>query len=152
MSTLTEQEWKRVQPLLKNIDVRRQEAAYNRLVKGETLVKAGEPYGYSRQDVNLIVKAVMKWYEKLNSMPDKPQPPKGWVTVEFFVPRNHVVDVRRVVEAMYPQPKPESEPAGKEKGPARSRERSSKPETRAPSARTSTPQGPRQRVPRQPRR
>jgi len=124
MSSLTEQEWKRLLPLLKNIDPNRQQAAYNRLVLGTTLVKAGELYGYSRQDVNLIVKAVMKWYEKLNSMPDKPKPPKGWVTVEFFVPRNHVPDVRRVVEAMYPQPKPA--PEAKEKGPVRSRGRSSK--------------------------
>jgi hypothetical protein len=124
MSSLTEQEWKRVQPLLKNIDIHRQEAAYNRLVKGMTLAKAGEPYGYSRQDVNLIVMAVMKWYEKLNALPEKPKPPKGWVAVEFFVPRNHVVDVRRVVEAMYPQPSPEPPP--KEKGPARSRTKPSK--------------------------
>lgn len=124
MSSLTEQEWKRLLPLLKNIDPNRQQAAYNRLVLGTTLVKAGELYGYSRQDVNLIVKAVMKWYEKLNSMPDKPKPPKGWVAVEFFVPRNHVTDVRRVVEAMYPQPKPA--PEAKEKGSVRSRGRSSK--------------------------
>ena len=78
----------------------------------------------------------MKWYEKLNSTPDKPQPPKGWVAVEFFVPRNHVVDVRRVVEAMYPQPTPESEPPPKEKGPAGPRKRSSKAGARSQSARS----------------
>lgn len=126
MSTLTEQEWKRVEPLLKNIDVNRQHAAYNRLVCGMTLAAAGEPFGYSRQDVNLIVKAVLKWYEKLNSMPDKPKAPKGWVAVEFFVPRNHVEDARRVIEAMYPPPVAAAEPPQKEKGPARSRARSPK--------------------------
>ena len=120
MSTLTEQEWKRVEPLLKNIDVNRQRAAYNRLVCGMTLAAAGEPFGYSRQDVNLIVKAVLKWYDKLNSMPDKPKPPKGWVAVEFFVPRNRVDDARRVIEALYPQPQTEAGAAAEEKGPARS--------------------------------
>ncbi|HEY2927991.1 hypothetical protein [Piscinibacter sp.] len=104
MPQLTEQEWKRLLPLLKNIDINRQQAAYSRLVQGTTLVKAGEPFGYSMQDVHYIVKTVMRWWEKLNSLPDKPMPPRGWVAIELFVPRNHVDEVRRVVEALYPQP------------------------------------------------
>jgi hypothetical protein len=116
MPRLTEEEWQRLLPLLKNIDVNRQQAAYNRLVKGLTLVKAGEAYGYSRQDVNIIVNAVMRWYDKLMSMPEKPAPPRGWVRVEFFVPRRHVEEVRRVVDALYPQPVAQEEPKTKEKG------------------------------------
>ena len=105
MSQLTEQEWKRLLPLLKNIDINRQQAAYSRLVQGTTLVKAGEPFGYSMQDVHYIAKTVMRWWEKLNSLPDKPTPPRGWVAIELVVPRKHVDEVRRVVEALYPQPK-----------------------------------------------
>jgi hypothetical protein len=105
MPILTDPEWQRVAPLLKNIDVNRQLAAYNRLVLGMTLVQSGEPFGYSKQDVSTICKAVMKWWDKLNSIPDKPLPPRGWVAVEFLVPRNQVDEVRRVVEALCPQPK-----------------------------------------------
>ena len=114
MPQLTEQEWKRLVPLLRNIDINRQQAAYSRLVQGTTLVKAGEPFGYSTQDVHYIVKTVMRWWEKLNSLPSKPTPPRGWVALELFVPRNHVDEVRRVVEALYPQPKA----IAKRKGPA----------------------------------
>jgi len=102
---LTEQEWKRLVPLLKNIDINRQQAAYSRLVLGTTLVKAGEPFGYSTQDVFYIVKTVMRWWEKLNSLPAKPAPPRGWIALELVVPRKHVDEVRRVVAALYPQPK-----------------------------------------------
>ena len=105
MPRLTEQEWKRLAPLLKNIDINRQQAAHSRLVQGTTLVKAGEPFGYSTQDVYYIVKTVMRWWDKLNSLPSKPAPPRGWVALELFVPRNHVDEVRRVVEALYPQPR-----------------------------------------------
>jgi hypothetical protein len=113
MPTLTDPEWRRVAPLLKNIEVNRQQAAYNRLVLGMTLVQSGESFGYSKQDVNIICKAVMKWWDKLNSIPDKPLPPRGWVAVEFFVPRAQVDEVRRVVEALCPQPK--AAPAKKSK-------------------------------------
>jgi len=105
MPQLSEQEWKRLVPLLKNIDINRQQAAYSRLVLGTTLVKAGEPFGYSTQDVYYIVRTVMRWWEKLNSLPAKPALPRGWVALELVVPRNHVDEVRRVVEALYPQPK-----------------------------------------------
>lgn len=125
MPTLTEHEWKRVEPLLGNIDARRRAAAYNRLVKGMTLAAAGEPYGYSRQDVALIVRAVLKWREKLDALPDRPQPPKGWVAVEFVVPRHRVDDVRRVVEALCPPPKPGQ--ASAPQRPARARGRAPKP-------------------------
>jgi len=73
MPVLTEREWTRLVPLLKNIEINRQQAAYNRLVAGMTLVKAGEPFGYSKQDVHVLVKAVLRWWEKLNSLPDKPE-------------------------------------------------------------------------------
>lgn len=123
MPQLTDAEWKRVLPLLENIKPERQQAAYNRLVKGMTLVKSGELYGYTRQDVNIIVNRVMQKHEKLATMPDKPKPPRGWIAVEFFIPRNQVDEVRRVVDAMCPQPR--AEPA-KEKGPTRVRARSRK--------------------------
>ncbi len=100
----TEEEWQRLLPLLQNIHIDRQQAAYRRLVMGTTFVEAGAPFGYSAQDVNFIVKSVLRWWEKLNSLPDKPKPPPGWVTLEVMVPRNHVDDVRRVVEALYPLP------------------------------------------------
>ena len=114
MPQLAEQEWKRLVPLLKNIDINRQQAAYSRLVLGTTLIKAGEPFGYSTQDVHYIVKTVMRWWEKLNSLPSKPAPPRGWVAIELCVPRKHVDEVRRVVEALHPQPKANA----KRKGPA----------------------------------
>lgn len=104
MSLLTEQEWERVLPLLRNIDPKRQQAAYNRLVLGMTLVEAGAPFGYSKQNVDVACKAVMRWVDKLNSVPDKPKPPPGWVAVEFMVPRSRVDEVRRVVEALCPPP------------------------------------------------
>ena len=104
MPFLTEQEWNRVLPLLGNIDSKRQQAAYNRLVLGMTLVDAGAPFGYSKQAVDGIVKAVLRWQEKLNGVSDKPKPPPGWVTVEFVVPRKKVDEVRRVVEAICPAP------------------------------------------------
>jgi hypothetical protein len=102
MALLTEHEWERVLPLLRNIDPKRQQAAYNRLVLGMTLVEAGAPFGYSKQNVDIACKAVMRWVDKLNSVPDKPTPPPGWVAVEFMVPRSRVDEVRRVVEAMCP--------------------------------------------------
>lgn len=104
MSQLTDDEWQRVAPLLKNIDENRQAAAYNRLVKGMTFAAAGQPWGYSRQDVYHVVKSVLDWYDRLNTTPDKPRPPKGWVSLEVFVPRNRVDEVRRIVEAMCPLP------------------------------------------------
>jgi hypothetical protein len=119
MPQLTEQEWKRLEPLLHNIDINRQQAAYNRVVLGLTFVKAGEPFGYSRQDVAIMVKAVMKWWDKLNSLPDKPKPPPRWVAVEVFVPRRHADEVRRIVQALYPLPKPATLPA--KKAPAKRR-------------------------------
>ena len=138
MPQLTEQEWKRLLPLLKNIDINRQQAAYSRLVEGVTLVRAGEPFGYSKQDVNYIVKAVMRWWEKLNSMPDKPTPPRGWVAIELFVPRNHVDEVRRVVEALYPQPKANA----KRKGPASVRARPGKERQQGTATRTNMSKAP----------
>lgn len=124
MPTLTEQQWKQVEPLLRNIDAKRQAAAYNRLVKGTTLAAAGEPYGYSRQDVALIAKAVMKWHDRLKALPDRPPIPKGWVAVEFVVPRHRVDEVRRVVEALCCPPTPD--PAGARKGSGRARARSAR--------------------------
>jgi hypothetical protein len=67
----------------------------------------------------------MKWWDKLNSIPDKPLPPRGWVAVEFFVPRAQVDEVRRVVEALCPQPK--AAPAKKSK--SRSASGTSNPKT-----------------------
>ena len=126
MPQLTEQEWKRVLPLLDNIKPERRQSAYNRLVKGMTLVKSGELYGYSRQDVNLIVNAVLRKHAKLMSMPESPPPPRGWTRIEFMVPRRHVDEIRRVVEALYPQPKAAAPANPKEKGRVRSRARPSK--------------------------
>lgn len=126
MSQLTEQEWKRVLPLLDNHKPERRQAAYNRLVKGLTLAKSGELYGYSRQDVNIIVNAVLRKHAKLMSMPDPPPVPRGWLRIELVVPRRHVSEVRRVVEALYPQPVAVTRTAPKNKEPARSRARPSK--------------------------
>lgn len=128
MPQLTEQEWKRLLPLLDNVKVERRQAAYNRLVKGMTLVKAGELYGYSRQDVNIISNLALRKHAKLLSMPAPAPVPSGWIRVEFVVPRRHVDDVRRVVEAMHPPPpKPTTVAAkAKENGPVRSRARPSK--------------------------
>lgn len=106
MPQLTEQEWKRLLPLLDNIKPERQQAAYNRMVKGMTLVKAGELYGYTRQDVNTIVQRVLDKHAKLMSMPEPVPVPRGWIRVEFLVPRRQVDEVRRVVAAMCPQPEP----------------------------------------------
>ena len=71
MPQLTEQEWKRLLPLLKNIDINRQQAAYSRLVLGTTLVRAGEPFGYSTQDVYYVVKTVMRWWDRFNSLAEQ---------------------------------------------------------------------------------
>jgi len=106
MSRLTADEWQRVLPLLKNIKPERREAARRRLVEGVTLVDAGAPFGYSKADVSYIVRLVMRWWEKLDAMPEKPRPPPGWVHVELMVPRRHVDEVRRVVAALYPPPEP----------------------------------------------
>ena len=62
---LTEGDWRRLEPLLQNIHPKRQRAAYNRLVLGWTLVSAGEPFGLSKQDVAMIVKAVLRWWGRL---------------------------------------------------------------------------------------
>ena len=104
MGQLTEQEWKRVLPLLENIKPERQQAAYNRLVKNMTLVKAGEPYGYSRQDVNKLCDSVLRKHAKLMNEPEKFSVPSGWTRVTFVVPRRHLAEVRRIVEALHPQP------------------------------------------------
>jgi hypothetical protein len=124
MAQLTEQEWKRLLPLLDNIKPERQQAAYNRLVKGMTLVKAGELYGYTRQDVNTIVQRVLDKHGKLMSMPHAAPVPRGWIKVEFLLPRRQVDEVRRVIAAMCPPPEPAA-PAN-EKRPVRSRARPSK--------------------------
>ena len=123
MPQLTEQEWKRVLPLLNNIKPERRQAAYNRMVKGMTLVKAGEAYGYSRQDVNIIVHRVLDKHAKLMSMPEPEPTPRGWIRIELLVPRRQVDEVRRVVAALCPPPEPA--PNAKEKKPVRSRARPS---------------------------
>jgi hypothetical protein len=137
VARLTEQEWKRLVPLLRNIDINRQQAAYSRLVLGTTLVKAGEPFGYSVQDVHYIVKTVLRWWDKLNSLPSKPKPPNGWVSIELVVPRSHVDEVRRVVEALYPQPKDRL----KRNGPAPARARPAKPRKHDPTPRSKRSRG-----------
>lgn len=104
MTQLTEAEWKRVLPLLGNFKPERRQAAHNRLVKGWTLAKSGALYGYSRQDVNIIVNAVLRKHGQLNEMPDEPAIPAGWMRIQFLVPRSRVSEVRRVVEALCPQP------------------------------------------------
>ena len=97
---LTDEDWRRLVPLLKNIHPKRQRAAYNRLVLGWTLVSSGEPFGFSKQDVAMIVKAVLRWWGRLHEAPERPEAPPGWVAVQFFVPRQRVDDVRRVVDAL----------------------------------------------------
>lgn len=124
MAQLTDEEWQRLLPLLHNIKPERQQAAYNRLVKGMTYVKAGELYGYSRQDVNTIVQSVLKKHAQVMSMPQTGPVPRGWIRVEFVVPRRKVDEVRRVVAAMCAQPEQVAAPA--ENGPVRSRARPSK--------------------------
>jgi len=119
MRVLTDPEWNRVLPLLGNIDPRRRQAAYSRLVLGMTLVEAGAPFGYKKQAVEGAVKAVIRWWEKLNGVSDKPKPPRGWVSVEFVVPQKRVDEVRRVVEAMCPPP--ETPPKRQATGKAKSR-------------------------------
>lgn len=124
MAQLTEEEWRRVLPLLHNIKPERQQAAYNRLVKGMTYMKAGELYGYTRQDVNTIVQSVLRKHAQVMSMPQAAPVPRGWIRVEFVVPRRKVDEVRRVVNAMCARPEPVAAPA--ENRPARSRARRSK--------------------------
>jgi len=80
----------------------------------------------------------MRWWEKLNSIPDKPTPPRGWVAIELFVPRSHVDEVRRVVEALYPQPKANA----KRKGPASVRVRPVKESQRGTAPRAKRPTAP----------
>lgn len=97
---LTEAEWRRLEPLLKNIEPRRQLAAYNRLVMGWPLVDAGAHASMSKQDVAMVVKAVLRWWDRLQEIPEEPQPPPGWVALHVHVPRHRVDDVRRVVDAL----------------------------------------------------
>ena len=97
---LTEGDWRRLEPLLKNIHPNRQRAAYHRLVLGWTLVSSGEPFGLSKQDVAMIVKAVLRWWGRLQEVPEGAEAPPGWVAVQFFVPRQRVDDIRRVVDAL----------------------------------------------------
>lgn len=126
MAQLTEQEWERVLPLLENVKAERRQAAYNRLVKGMTLAKAGEPYGYTRQDVSELASRVLDKHAKLTSIP-QPAAPRGWVRIELVVPRRHVIDVRRMVEALYPPPQTTMEqPPLTEVRPTRSRDGSSR--------------------------
>lgn len=126
MPQLTEQEWKRLLPLLDNYKVERRQTAYNRLVKGMTLAKSGEAYGYSRQDADKLARAVLGKHAKLNSLPEPPPMPSGWTRAEFVVPGRHVEDVRRVIEALYPLPKPANVSQPKEKLSVRARTRPSK--------------------------
>jgi len=97
---LTEADWRRLEPLLHNIHPKRQRAGYNRLVLGWTLVSSGEPFGLSKQDVAMIVKAVLRWWGRLHEVPEGAAAPPGWVAVQFFVPRQRVDDIRRVVDAL----------------------------------------------------
>lgn len=90
-----------------------------------TLVKSGELYGYSRQDVNIIANLVPRKHAKLLSMPEPTPVPRGWIRVELVVPRRHVNDVRRVVAAMYPLPQAPDAAKHEAKQPGRSRRRSS---------------------------
>jgi hypothetical protein len=97
---LTDSDWRRLEPLLKNIDPGRQLAAYNRLVLGQTLVESGVHGPFSKQDVAMIVKAVLRWWERLHEVPQAPKPPRGWVAMQLYVPRQRVDDVRRIVDAL----------------------------------------------------
>jgi hypothetical protein len=128
VSRLTEQEWRRLEPLLQNIKPDRQEAARRRLVEGLTLSAAGEPFGYSKSDVSYIVKLVLRWWEKLGNLPEKPKPPAGWTVVELMVPRRRVDEVRRLVEALYPRPGPDrTDDARRATGPGVAAKRRRKP-------------------------
>lgn len=117
MTQLTENDWARLAPLLKNIDPNRQRAAYNRLVLGMTYAAAGEAFGYSRQDVNYVVRAVLRWWDRLAEVPDKSPVPRGCVRLEFDVPRRKAAEVRRLVEsALQAQPAAKAVSKGVPKG------------------------------------
>lgn len=106
MPTLTEAQWKQVEPFLKNMKPQRRLVTYNRLVRGMTLLEAGQAHGYRTSEVALITRAVLKWHAKLTRPADRPEPPLGWVNVEFWIPAHRVDDVRRVVEALCPTQPP----------------------------------------------
>lgn len=119
MATLTDDDWTRVEPLLKNIDPKRQRAAYQHLVRGETMAAAGAPWGYTRQDVNVICKAVLRWCATLQAIPGRQAPPRGWVMLEVMVPRDRADEVRRLVAAMFPPPAKATGRAARPARPAR---------------------------------
>lgn len=104
MPQLSEGDWARLTPLLKNMDAARQQAAYNRLVVGMTYAAAGAPFGYSRQDVSYLVRGVLRWWERLCEVPDKSPVPRGWVRLEFVVPRRKATEIRHLVEAALQSP------------------------------------------------
>lgn len=99
MAKLTELEWKRLLPQLRNIKVERQKAAYLHLVKGMPQARAAALYGYTRQDVHNLIASVLKKHERLVGVPGMLVPP-GFMRIEFVLPKRRVDEVRRIVTAL----------------------------------------------------
>jgi hypothetical protein len=94
---MTEHEWRQLLPLMRRIKPERLKAAYNRLVKGDTLEAAGEIAGISRQGVHDLVTDILEKQMRLHESHNAAQTgiPEGWVRVTVDIPASAVAEVQR---------------------------------------------------------
>jgi TrfB plasmid transcriptional repressor len=91
---MTEQEWKQVLPLLKRIKEKRLKAAYDHLVGGESLARAGAAAGMTRQSVHDVVSRV------LDKAAMHAGVRRGWLRLTLDVPRPVAKYVQRFAAAL----------------------------------------------------
>lgn len=99
---MTEREWLQVLPLLRRLKVERRNAAYNHVVKGLSLARAGEPYGLRRQSVHDVVQRVLEKQQRLSesNLVKEAGVRKGWVRLTLDVPASAAKYVKRFAGAL----------------------------------------------------
>ena len=93
---MTDHEWQQLLPLMRRIRPERLKAAYNRLVKGESLEAAGEIAGMTRHGVHDLVAGILVKQSRLHESRHAAEAgiPKGWIRLTVDVPATAVAELQ----------------------------------------------------------
>jgi hypothetical protein len=99
---MTDHEWQQLLPLMRRIRPERLKAAYNRLVKGESLEAAGEIAGMTRHGVHDLVAGILVKQSRLHESRHAAEAgiPKGWIRLTVDVPATAVAELQQFVTAL----------------------------------------------------